>query len=129
MAVSNEQLLNFTAIATGPLAQRFLVVKGGTVQGKTPGAAMASAVTDSVIGIAQTDALSGDAIAVCPFGQSKAIAGAAINAWAELTTNASGRVVTAASGDAGLIGYAIEAAAADGDELRIWVQRQRMTKV
>lgn len=63
-------------------------------------------------GILQNNPSSGRAGTVAFFGPSKAVAGAAVAAREYITTNGSGKVIEAASGDV-VIGRSIEAAATD----------------
>jgi hypothetical protein len=122
------QLLNYSAnaVAIVPLEQ-YLVVQGSGTTNNIPNAGVATAVTQNLLGISQNIALAGEMITVCPLGLSRARAAAAIAAFAEVTTQGSGRIITAASGDGGIIGYTLEAAAADGDIVQMWVQRMRKT--
>lgn len=120
-----DQTHNFTVVAAATLPQQYVAVIGSSANY----GGLATAVTQNIIGIAQNVPQIGEFMTVCPFGQSRAIAGAAVTAYAELTTNGSGRVIAAVSGDSCVIGYALEAAGADGDLFKIWVQRMRRTIV
>lgn len=117
-----EQLLNYTVIAAATLPQQYMIVQGSSANY----GGLATADTQTLIGIAQNVPNAGEFMTVCPFGQSRAVAGAAVTAYAEITTNGSGRAIAATSGDS-VIGYALEAAGADGDLFRVWVQRMRQT--
>jgi hypothetical protein len=121
----NHQPVNITLLAAATLPQQYLVVQGSSANY----GGLATAVTQSLVGIAQNVPQAGEHLTVCPFGQSRAVAGAAVTAYAELTSNGSGRVIAAVSGDSCVIGYALEAAGADGDLIRVWVQRMRRTVV
>ena len=72
---------------------------------------------ETLIGVAQTNAVSGRAIKVGYHGESKVVAGGSITVGRWITTNGSGRAAAAASGD-NVIGQALEAPAADGDTFR-----------
>ena len=71
----------------------------------------------TLIGVAQTNAVSGRAINVGYFGESKVVAGGAITVGRWISSTTSGRAAAAASGD-NVIGQALEAAGADGDIFR-----------
>jgi hypothetical protein len=72
----------------------------------------------AIAGVVQNDPNSGDALTVAYEGVTKIKAGAAITANALITTNASGRAAAVASGaSTTVIGRALEAASADGDEI------------
>lgn len=80
--------------------------------------ASASNVDQSdVFGIIQTKANSGRVCNIGVDGESQVVAGAAFSAGAILTTNSSGRAITAVSGD-WMLGTAQEAAGADGELIR-----------
>lgn len=119
-----DQPIVHTVVARATIPARYVCVQGSG----TDGGAMATAVTQNLLGIAQNEPLAGEHLSVCMLGMSRAVAGAAVAAWAEVTTNASGRLVTAASGDC-VIGTALEAAAADGDLFKVLVQRMRKTPI
>ena len=78
---------------------------------------VSAAATDASIGILQNKPASGQDAVVCTIGISKAVAGAAIAAGAELMADASGRVITAAAaaGANRSVGVAVEAVAAAGE--------------
>ena len=71
----------------------------------------------TLIGVAQTNAVSGRAIKVGYQGESKVVAGGSITVGRWITTNGSGRAAAAGSGD-NVIGQALEAPGADGDVFR-----------
>ena len=71
----------------------------------------------TLMGVAQSNQVSGRAINVGYFGESKVVAGGAITAGRWITVNGSGRAAAAVSGD-NVIGQALEAPAADGDIFR-----------
>ncbi|TVO53851.1 DUF2190 family protein [Denitromonas halophila] len=91
----------------------YRVVKFGSADGY---AVQAAAATDTSVGLAdnlgQADA--GDTVDVIVNGVGEAEAGAAVTRGARLTSDASGRVVAAASGNA-VIGVAMASATAAGD--------------
>lgn len=109
-----DQPLNFTMTAAGAIP-RYAVVQGSG----TATVGLATADTQNLLGIAQSEAAAaGEFVSICPLGRSRAVAGAAVSAYARITSNGSGRVVAAASGDV-IIGYALEAAGADGDSIQV----------
>ena len=110
------QPINFTLVAVTPIAQYHIVQSSGAAGN----GGLATADTQVLMGVVQNPVLVEDHITVCPLGHSKLVAGAAISLGARLTSNASGRAVAAGSGDT-VIGYAHEAAAADGDIIRAFI--------
>lgn len=88
---------------------------------KTPAAAVVSAaVTDDCFGIVQDGAAIGATASFCVFGKTKAIASDAIAAGAPLAAAAAGKVVTHDGTTANpIIGTALTAGGADGDEIEI----------
>ncbi len=70
------------------------------------------------LGVLDNDADAGDAALVALNGTSRLVAGAAVSIMDKLTTNASGRAVTAAAGN-NVRAIALEAAAADGDIISV----------
>ena len=74
---------------------------------------------ESVFGVLQNDpGAQGVAANIMKTGVSKVVAGAAVAAGALVQTNASGRAITAASGDF-VVGRAIDAVGADGEVVSI----------
>lgn len=104
------QPVNFTYVAAVAVSKYHIVQNSG---GKAYGG-LATAVSQVLAGVALQGAQANDHFAVCPLGDCKVTAGAAVSLGARITTNGSGRAVAAASGDV-VIGFAREAAAADGD--------------
>lgn len=84
---------------------------------------VAAAAGDEILGVIQNAPNTGQPAAVCIAGSSFAIAGAAITTGALLTSDATGRVVTAAAGNS-LIGHALEAASAANQRILIAVAPQ-----
>lgn len=79
---------------------------------------LAIGAINNMVGVLQNKPISGAAATIGLTGQSKVVAGAAVteNTW--LTTNSSGRAITATSGD--LIGaVALESASADGEVITV----------
>lgn len=76
-----------------------------------------STAAGNALGIAQTDAASGDLVPVNVIGTSVATAGAAIAAGAAVEVGTTGKVVTKSAGIT--IGRALTAASADGDQVEI----------
>lgn len=82
-----------------------------------------TATTDKPIGIALEEISAGDAtagrqVAVCVFGISRVIAGAAIAAGADVGPDASGRAITATATNY-TVGKALESASTAGDHVDI----------
>ena len=73
-------------------------------------------------GILQGSPVAGDPANVMHQGTSKAVAGAAITAGAEVASDAAGKVVTAVSTDF-ILGKALEAAAADGEIITVLISK------
>lgn len=71
----------------------------------------------TLIGVAQTNQVSGRAIKVGYHGESKVVAGGSITVGRWITTNGDGRAAAAGSGD-NVIGQALEAPGANGDVFR-----------
>lgn len=85
----------------------------------------ASLVTDSDnFGILQNKPESGEAAAIAYAGRTIAVAGAAITETNHISFNASGRVITVTSGDM-THGVALNAAAADGDQITVLLAHPR----
>lgn len=82
------------------------------------GASATNAASAAPLGFLQTKPQSGNACAVSVMGETKAVAGAAVGLNRMVTTNASGRVIVANSGD-WAVGRALQAAAADGDVITV----------
>lgn len=78
-----------------------------------------SASGEKIVGILQNKPDSGEVADVMINGVSKAVAGAAIAAGAQIMANASGRVITAATTGSTIIGWALDAASADGEIISI----------
>jgi len=106
--------------ATGPdLATSydyFLFVK--VISGSQDHVTLATAANDPIIGVSQMRVLTADAGSIVADvrieGISKVVAGAAVAIGAPVTSNASGRAVTATTGQRGA-GVALQTAAANGD--------------
>lgn len=115
MAYEQPVALHGTFTASADLSgAQFLAVK---VSGSNT-VTKAAASTDAVIGILQNKPASGQEAVVMTLGITKAVAGAAVAAGAEVMANASAKVITAASaaGANRVIGIALEAAA-NADEI------------
>lgn len=81
------------------------------------------------LGVLQdTPSAAGRACRVAIDGESMVMAGAAIAAGVPISHNASGRAITATSGLC-IIGYALEAAAADGDLIRMLLRGPTICQV
>lgn len=99
---------------------------GGTINGNrfikqdtTKGQCVQSAAgTDVTIGVALIGAAAGESVPFQSYGKSKVVAGAAVALNAQVTSDASGRAVTVATGNTSL-GIAMEAAGAAGDVIEV----------
>lgn len=108
--------------ASAAITNRTLVKSSGSLT-----VAPCTAATDQPIGVAEFDTAIGAICAVIVSGVAKVRAGAAIAPGANnrITSDASGRAVAAAPAagtNNGLIGFAIEAAAALGDEIDVFIE-------
>lgn len=92
---------------------------------KTAGALVVSAAdTDIIRGFIQQDGAATEKnVKIVSFGQTKAIAGAAIVKGARIAPAAAGKIQAAIAGDLAC-GYALSAAGADGDVIDIFVIQQ-----
>jgi len=116
--MSNVML--FKSVVAGAAIGTYTLVKLGADDGTV---VPATASTDSIIGAVQevSPAL-GERVDVALVGIAYVTAGAAITRGALLTSDASGRVITAAPAagvNARTIGVALEAATAAGDQIRV----------
>lgn len=89
-------------------------------------AALCSVEGEDVFGVIQNKPVSGEAAELATYGKTKAVAGAAILIDANLMVNASGKVITATTGDT-IIGKALEAAAADGNIITIMLAKNGLS--
>jgi hypothetical protein len=114
----------FTATAEGAVTQ-YHVLKRGTdpsYQVATSGAA-----TDVPAGVAPAAAATGTLLPVVRFGPAYVIAAAPITAGAAIQSNGDGKVKTLVATGYSL-GWAEEAAAADGDVIKAWIQMSMIPK-
>lgn len=103
---------SFTTAGAITRFARVILGSGGTVT--------VAGASDKDIGTARDATASGENVTVTLLnksGSAKHVASAAIAAGAEVEAAASGKIATKASGTA--IGYALEAAAADGDIIEV----------
>lgn len=107
MAASSTSILVLTVTAAASITAGRAVTAAGAV----------STAAGNALGIAQTDASSGDPVPVNVIGTAVATAGAAITAGAAVEVGTAGKVVTRSAGVT--IGRALTAAAADGDQIEI----------
>lgn len=122
--MSNPILIkNFTA---GAAISPYRVVKFSAAETVI----QAAAAADLLVGICgEVGPASGERCDVTVYGIALAEAGAAITIGARLTSDATGRVITAApaaGSNAGLIGMALDAALAAGDIIRVLVSQSSM---
>ena len=85
-------------------------------QAVTAAGAVATAAGNAV-GVAETDAASGDRVPVTALGTGIAIAGAAVAVGAALEVGTTGRLITRSAG--ATVGRALTAAAAAGDQIEV----------
>jgi hypothetical protein len=105
---TQQPTLTTTIMATAALARfRFTGFTGATC-----------AAGAKALGVAETEADSGEAASVNVSGILLVEAGAAIAVEAEVQSDGSGRAITLAAGKSN--GFALDAAAAAGDIIRIW---------
>lgn len=109
MAAANYANLTLGIIAAATITQNRAITAAGAV---------ATAAGNSV-GFANTGGVSGDRIPVTAGGTAIAVAGAAIALGAAVEVGAAGKVVTLAAGVP--IGRALQAAAADGDQIEVLI--------
>lgn len=122
MASYNE-LISLTRKAGADLRlMRFHLVRVATVPDLINIASHAAAsLANGPIGVLQNKPNSLQAATVAFLGESKVVAGGSITANVMITTNGSGRATAAVSGDI-IVGRAMEAAGADGDIIRAFLQ-------
>lgn len=120
MSLNNPGLTKTFTAATA--IAKYRVVK---LDAADDSVALATAVSDPLIGVsaAPADIASGARIDVTFSGIVLAEAGAAIDKNADLTVDASGRVVASAAGTDSIIGRALEAATAAGDVISIEINK------
>lgn len=104
-----DQQLNLTAVAAADIPEQYIIVQGSGTSGRDHVAGLATAKTQTLIGVAQNKPLAGEALTVCPLGKSRVRAGGVVAAYGRITSDASGRAIATGSGDV-CIGYALEAA-------------------
>jgi hypothetical protein len=107
MAASSTSVLKLTVTAGASLTAGRAVNVAGTV----PAGAANS------LGIVDTDAASGDNVAVTVLGTAIATAGAPITAGALLEVGTAGKLVTRSAG--AIVGRALTAAGADNDQIEV----------
>jgi hypothetical protein len=93
--------------------------------------AQASAATDDMVGVSDLGGDSGGRCDVTLFGEAIVVAGGAIARGKPFTADANGKAVLcdpAAGTVAQAMGITLQAAAADGDEIRVLVSRSQVTK-
>lgn len=108
-----------TQLANADLsAKQFYAVKLADASGVAQ-VALASSAGEGIFGILQNKPTSGLPADVCVLGVTKAVAGAAITSGAQVMTNASGKIITAATAGSAVVGFALETAAGDGSIITI----------
>lgn len=115
---SMGEVMGFTAKgATDFTNQRYHMVRLTAANEVQVASDSAGSDPATLIGVAQTNQVSGRAINVGYFGESKVVAGGAITVGRWITSNGAGRAAAAASGD-NVIGQALTAPGANGDIFR-----------
>lgn len=111
MAYEIPGFMDGTEVAAADLStSQFLCVKE-----TSNGINLCTVAGEEVYGVLQNKPAAGQAANVMQDGVSKCKAGAAVAKGALIMTNASGKVITAATAGSSIIGQAKEAAGADGD--------------
>lgn len=112
----------FSFVAGGAIAEHRFVIGGAA---DFTAIQATSGPTAPILGVAEiAAAAAGDQTTVCVFGITRVEAGAAITRFARLTSDSTGRAVTAAPGagvNVGTGGIALESAAAAGELISILV--------
>lgn len=85
--------------------------------GLTNQASEANGGLNDLVGVLLNKPNSGQAATIAWLGEVPVIAGGAVTVNAAITTNSAGRAADAASGDI-MIGFALQAAGADGEQIR-----------
>lgn len=106
MKAQNVVLITSVIAVTALIRQRFIGLNGGTC-----------AVGAKALGVAEYDSDAGNAAPANVLGVILVEAGAPVAAMAEVQSDASGKAITKAAGVSN--GYALDAAVADGDLIRI----------
>ena len=116
--MSNFQIVKSFTVGNAAVSQYDLV--------KTPAAlVVGAAATDTCVGITQSGAAIGADVDVCIFGVTRATASAAITRGDLLEAAAAGEVAThSTTSTKPVIGVALEAATAQGDEIEIFLGPQ-----
>lgn len=118
MATEQKGFSVGTQLATASLTTaQFVAVKLDSAAGVI----ICSASGEKIFGILQDKPAAGAVCEVCTLGVTKAKAGAVVAAGALIMTNASGRVITAATTGSTIIGWALSAAGADGDIITVYL--------
>ncbi len=122
MTTSRFGDLTVTLVADGDLTSYLYHVGAkSSSAGKVGLATSRTAKFDEApIGVLVAVGQSDEAVAVAVHGEAKAIVGSAVNYGDMITTNASGRVISAASGDV-TFGWAMESGS-PGDYIRVFVE-------
>jgi len=108
MSAQSISLLALTLALTGTVTANRFVQVDGTLAG----------AGENAIGVARTDGVSGDDIAVDVLGTAVVEAGAAVAAGATIKADANGKAITWATSGA-KIAIALQAASADGDLIEV----------
>ena len=109
------QPVNYAMVANAAIAQYHMAV--GSQNGTCDTATVDTGV---IVGVVQNAPLANEFAGICPFGDSQVIAGGAISYGARITCNSIGRATAAGSGDT-IVGFAREAAVANGDNIKAFI--------
>jgi len=107
MSMQAISIFTLSIVASGAISKHRFVTHANAQAGAAA----------NTLGVARTDAVMGDTLAVDVVGTAVVEAGAAITAGAAVETDATGRAVTLATGTK--VGRALEAAAAAGDFIEV----------
>lgn len=110
---------NFTLVAGNAVPKYHIVAASGS-SGATGMGWLAASLGTVLVGVAQAAVIANDHMSVCGLGFSRLVAGSSVALGARITASASGRAVTCGSGSVS-IGYALEAASADGDTFEAFI--------
>lgn len=117
-----DQPITFTLVANAAVTERgTVVVQSGTSGRSMRGATATSAASGfMLVGVALNEPAAGEALSVAGFGLVRCVAGGAVAQGVRVTTNSVGRLTAAVSGDH-FVGYAREAANANGDTFECFI--------
>lgn len=118
------QLMTLVAQAGADLRQKQWHLMRLSSAGICNQASHAAGAAATLVGVLMNKPNSGQAATIAYLGEAKVVAGGAVSANVWVTTNGSGRITAAGSGD-NAVGFTMEASSQDGDVIRalIWPVR------